>query len=57
MAGEPPKKFVENSSCKLGPPWLLAQTGYFPNTIGFGEGELPQKIRSALPIRQDIAYK
>jgi hypothetical protein len=26
------------------------------NTIGFGEGEALQKIRNALPIRQDIAY-
>jgi hypothetical protein len=27
------------------------------NTIGLGEEDALQKIRSALPIRQDIAYK
>jgi hypothetical protein len=26
------------------------------NTFGFGEGKALQKIRNALPIRQDIAY-
>jgi hypothetical protein len=26
------------------------------NTIGLGEGEVPPKICSALPIRRDIAY-
>jgi hypothetical protein len=27
------------------------------NTIGFGEGDTLQKIRNALLIRQEIAYK
>jgi hypothetical protein len=56
-----PKKFaesqlVENSSFKFDPPCLLSQAGYFPNTLGFGEGKLFQKMHNALPFRQDILY-
>jgi len=48
-------QLVENSS-------YLIRLAYWrrrvisANTIGFGEGEALQKIRNALPIRQDIAY-
>ncbi len=63
MPGEPLKK-----SAKTKLHWLkiqpanLIRLAYWrrrvisSNTIGLGEGEALQKICTALPIRQDIAY-
>jgi hypothetical protein len=54
MPGEPHRKsaksqLFENSSCKFEPPISV-------NTVGFGEGEILQKIHNVSPICQDIAY-
>jgi hypothetical protein len=61
MPGEPPKN-QHNYNCLKIHPANLIQFVYWrrrvisTNTIGFGDGEALQKIRNALPIRQDIAY-